>query len=280
MFLYSDFTRLLISDIARRVPGFSHLVAEQVGVLAHRRAAHGCTGNYAACHGLRKHLEPTFSVWVRRRSRIIEAVSPWFVEQPLHVDIDGQRAKYLISIRLPRMLDHDPLTTLVHELYHVAVPFDGSLRPARHGRAFDHAVEKLRDRYLSDAVPEVARVARMNLPELTAEFGTVFCLGLPDRFRWVVRRAIAPVESHERGVARLYPRHRLDRDYHIRPLTGGTGMGGGVIREEDCPLFSCTDRGLKPVPRSYLHYARRSCAARKLFGTGEILERGEAVLTR
>jgi hypothetical protein len=278
MFLYSDFARYLIGDIFRCVPEFSHLVPGQVAVLVHRRAAHGCSGNYAMCYGLKNNPDPTFSVWVRPRSRKISAVSPWYVESNHRFEINGQQAKYLVSIRLPRMLKHDPLSTLVHELYHIGVAFDGSLRSARHGRAFDDTVERLRRIYLENADPNITAAARMNLEELSCAFGTVFCQGLPDRFRSALRSQTGPVESYQQGVARLYPGYRLEKDYQLRPLAGGTIAEDRIINANDCPLFACKGPGLEAVPGSYLRYARQYCEGRKLFESGQTLVTGVAGL--
>ncbi|NBS41549.1 hypothetical protein EBS80_02720 [bacterium] len=61
---------------------------------------------------------------------------------------------------------HDPLDTVMHELWHVGLACDGSIRPMRHGSTFDAIVRTLRRHYLKNGgepLPQFAGDTRVRV---------------------------------------------------------------------------------------------------------------------
>lgn len=236
MINYTDLAERLVADIAARVPDFAHVDPARVAVVAAPRHAGGAWGNLACCASLRDRGEPTFSAWVRRGTRTIVEVSTWHVVAPPKVVFEDRPRRYLIVVRLPRHLEHDPLETLVHEMFHVGERFDGALRPVRHGKTFDLAVRRLMRDWLRRADPELAELAVMRFAELRAKFGPVVARTLPSAFRSTLRERVDPPLDYERAVAERYPTLRLAPDFRVRTLASSPAKVPREITERDCSL--------------------------------------------
>jgi len=260
MLLYTDLVNLIIRDITERVPELAHIQPDRVAVVASARSSGHAYGNLATCCGLRCDEQPTFSIWTRPRSCRIVAVSRWFSYRMPRVMLDGRERIYLIMLRLPRLLLHNPLPILVHELYHVGERFDRSMRPVRHGAPFDREVQRLVRRWLDSCPSELTRLAQMRLPELERRFGAVLAHALPGLARLpLVESAPAP-ESYARGVARLYPGHRLQPGYEVRPAPLSPASAPRTIRRRDLVLRHYHRRGAHRLPEPFARYSRRYLA--------------------
>ncbi len=301
MLIYTDFVIALIRDIASRVDGLAHIDVRRVAVAAAPRWAGRTWGNLATCIALRGgptgggsdeseserapdgseglagpegRLSPTdshehaetpgaaeFSIWFRGRSKKVIEVSPWRRRVPVRIESDGEPCLYLILLRLPRLLEHNPLETIVHEMLHIGENFDGHLRPLRHGRQFDWLVHQYVRQWLAQADTQTAELAQMKLDELLARGDTIAARRLPARFRPVISiPAVAPY-SYEEGVARHYPAYRLARTYRINK---GAKASGFTPREvprtiilDDCPLRLYDAKGSHAMPRAMERYFRQ-----------------------
>ena len=263
MLIYTDLVEEIIADMAERVPGFSHLNADGIAVAASTRWAGSTSGNLATCIGLAPargeagpaEPEPSFSIWVRSRSRTVVEVSEWFRRRPVEIDFGGGPCRYLILLRLPRLLENDPLETLVHELFHVGERFDGELRPLRHGRLFDYSVKRLMRTWLDRAEGGLAELARMNLAQLRERFGSVIARRMPSRFQSeVILPAGAPC-SYKEGMTRLYPGYRLAAGYAIRPTQFTAPEVPRRVTQRDCVLRNYHSGGAADLPPAFARYA-------------------------
>jgi hypothetical protein len=134
----------LIRDVARRMPELSHVRASRVLVVAGeaRRAS-------------RATIRPAGGPASRKRPRPGE-------RRP-EIRVKNRRILYVITLRPLWFVGSTPeqrIATVLHELYHASVRFDGRLHAARrHSRlprsTFDHRIRRLRDRYLAQAPPEI-----------------------------------------------------------------------------------------------------------------------------
>jgi hypothetical protein len=131
--------RLLIRDIARRLPELSHVRADRILVVAGeaRRASRATIRPLRFAHGRRLSPDGT-----RRRPR---------------VSFCTRRILYVMTLRplFFRMSTPEKrVETVIHELFHISQAFDGSLDPARRhsalkGPGFEHALRPLVKRYLA-----------------------------------------------------------------------------------------------------------------------------------
>jgi predicted metallopeptidase len=79
------------------------------------------------------------------------------------VEVRGRQVRYVITLRPLWFLDSTPeerIDTILHELYHASLRFDGTLHGGRrHARlppaAYQRRIRSLRERYLASAPPEV-----------------------------------------------------------------------------------------------------------------------------
>lgn len=258
MLLYTDLVSEIVADIAAKVPAFAHLQPERIAVAAAPRWAGSAWGNLAACLGLRADPEPTFSIWVRRRSREIVKVSPWYIRRTVEIHFNSTDCRYLILLRLPRLLEHNPLETIVHELYHIGEPFDGQLRPLRHGRLFDWNVQRLMREWLARTDPRLAELSQLQHGELRARHPGLLARRLPARFQPAL---VLPVEApcgYEEGVARYYPGHKLARDVRIAKIMFTPPGIPRRITEGDCTFRNYHDSGSEEIAP----YLARRLAAR------------------
>lgn len=143
-----DFTKTLqqlIADVVARVPEFAHIQADRIVVVAGeaRRASRG-----------------TIKPLAFRNGRSRDAAGR---KKPT-VRIAGKRMLYCITLRPLFFRDSTPHTrigTVMHELFHIAPEFDGTLHAAhRHftaGETFERSLRPLVKRYLSECPPELLR---------------------------------------------------------------------------------------------------------------------------
>lgn len=258
MLIYTDLAHDIIADIAATVDEFAHLQPDAIAVAAAPRWAGSSCGHLGKCYGLAGREEPTFTVWVQgRRSRRVFEVSRWYRHLPVDINFHGRPCLYLIELHLPRMLDHDPLETLVHELFHIGEMFDGRLRPMRHGRMFDWKVRRLMQAWMGRGDPRLVALARSSLAELIAGHGAVLGRRLPPRFRPHVTVEAEPPMSYEDGLARNFPRYRLEREYRIQAAPLSPPGIPRRIRLADCPLRHYHTDGADEVPAGLARYLAR-----------------------
>ena len=258
MFVYTDLAAEVIADIADKVPAFSHLDPDAIAVAAAARWAGSSWGNLATCMSLAAEPEPTFAVWVRPRTRTVIEVSTWYRQVPAEIDFAGSRRKYLILLRLPRMLENRPLETLVHELFHISERFDGELRPLRHGKLFDWSVRRLMREWLSVGDPRLTEPATLSLADLRNRYGSVLARRLPGNFQPTLTVADDPPCSYEEGIARLHPGYRLAPDYGVNPMKLSSPRTPRRITDDHCVLRNYHATGSEDVSRAFARYLDRT----------------------
>ena len=133
----------LFEDVATRMPEFGHVRPERVIVVAGeaRRASRGA-------------VKPLTFAGARGRDALGN-------RKPI-VRVHGKRMLYCITLRplfFRGSTAHARVGTLIHELFHVSVLFDGTLdashRHATMGPAFDTRMRPLLRRYLRHCPPEL-----------------------------------------------------------------------------------------------------------------------------
>jgi hypothetical protein len=135
----------LVRDVASRVPELAHVRASRVLVVAGeaRRAS-------------RATIRPAHFKETRARA------GAGAREKPL-IRVKGRKILYVITLRPLWFLDSTPrerIGTILHELYHASLRFDGTLhRGRRHSRlprsTYNRRIRVLLDRYLAVAPPEI-----------------------------------------------------------------------------------------------------------------------------
>lgn len=262
MLIYTDLVSEIIHDIAAKVPAFAHLDPAAIALAtAPRWARKGC-GHLAQCVGLADRDRPSFSIWVARRSRRVSDVSRWFIHRAVEVSRNGNPCNYLILLHLPRMLQSDPTETIVHELFHIGLEFDGHLRAMRHGKTFDRYVRKYMAEWRVAGDPELVRLAACNLEELEEEFGSVLARRMPKGFRTDITEYCDAPCPYEDAFAQFYPRHRLEPGFKVRDIKMTSEKAPRKIEIEDCPVYRYGASGASPLPKSLARYvpSRRTFA--------------------
>jgi predicted metallopeptidase len=137
----------LVRDVAARLPELSHVRASRILIVAGeaRRAS-------------RATIRPAHYGETRRRLGTGSRTKPL-------VRVKGRKILYVITLRplwFLRSTPRERIATILHELYHASIRFDGTLhRGRRHSRlpltAYNRRVRALLDRYLSEAPPEIVR---------------------------------------------------------------------------------------------------------------------------
>jgi hypothetical protein len=260
MIIYTDLVRRIVEDIAPRVRDFQHLEPDRIGFLASPRSSGHPTGNLATTYSLRQNPTPTFSIWTRRGSRNVFAVSEWFQYRAPRIRLGGRDMTYLVLLRLPRLLMRNPLPILIHELYHIGERFDYDMRPAHHGPAFDREVRRLSGLWLARQKGELARLAQLRHHELQREFGAVLAHGVPSRFVIPTVEPVERPESYERAIGRLYPDYRLASRFEIRPVDYTPDEVPRYLSEKDLVLRHYTARGCERIPNAFARYSQRYLA--------------------
>jgi hypothetical protein len=254
MLNYTDLASRIVRDVASKVSAFSHIDPDRVAIAAAARWAGTPRGSLAFCTGLNRESNPLFSVWVKAGTRTVVEVSPWFRRQPVEVLFRGVKSRYLISLHLPRLLLHNPLETIVHELFHIGEDFDGSLRRVRHGREFDRAVRWLMREYLDRAGADMAALAQMRLKGLIEARGTVVARSLPRNFQPFI---LVPAEgsvSYAEGMAVHYPDYQLSPNFRVRNIKFASPRTPRRISEEDLSLRTFDTQGASTLAQVYSRY--------------------------
>lgn len=172
-----DFTnamRRLCADIADRLPEFSHVKVGRVGFNL-------CQTRRDVIHGMYASLTPLrFAGGAEQK--VVRGVS-WRVERVC--DVTGREFLYLMSFYLPRFQNtslEEKLTTVFHELWHIAPEFNGDLR--RHGgrcyahgpsrENYDRQMERLAQAWLAHNPPDhLYEFLALDFAELVKEYGPV-----------------------------------------------------------------------------------------------------------
>lgn len=172
-----DFTsavRAVCDDMSRRVEELSHIDMSLVAVGF-------CQARKRVSHGLQASLTPLRFEGGSQTKQI--GRRRYGCQQLL--DSNGREYLYLLQFYLPRFLDHpleEKLTTIVHELWHIAAEFDGDLRRHEgrcyiHGhsqREFDDQSGAIARKWLAaDPPPGLYDFLNQNFAELVAEHGSV-----------------------------------------------------------------------------------------------------------
>jgi len=262
MLIYTDLVHDIITDIAATVDEFAHLQPDAIAVAAAPRWAGSACGHLGKCYGLAEREEPGFTIWVRgRRSRKVIEVSQWYQHVPVEIDFYNRRCLYLVELHLPRMLDHDPLETLVHELFHIGERFDGHLRPMRHGKMFDFKVRRLMQAWVHAGDRNLVEQARSSLSELINRYGAVLGRRLPPRFRPHVTIEIDPPGSYEEGLGRHYPGYRLDPGYKVHRMKLAPVNAPRRVTLRDCPFRHYHPAGAEELSPGLARYLSRPARA-------------------
>ena len=106
---------------------------------------------------------------------------------------------YLILLRLPRLLEHDPVETIVHELVHIGPDFDGRMHRMRHGKRFDRIVSDCVRQWRRAGDPLLIEALEDDYEALVERWGGL--VGRSFGARFVSRRLCPdddppPMESH------------------------------------------------------------------------------------
>jgi len=171
MILYTTLVHRAIADMARTLPDMGHVDASRLCVVAAPRAGAARYGNLAQCAALGEDEQNCLRYWYDPRSREVTRVTPWGRRVNTRVVLRGERMLYVVLLRLPRLLEHDAIETVVHELLHIGPRFDGRIRRMRHGRRFDSAVRYLTDCWRRRGDPELVEALGASLTEATARWG-------------------------------------------------------------------------------------------------------------
>jgi predicted metallopeptidase len=173
-----DFTaamRMLCRDIAARLPDFRHVDVERV-------AFNVCQTRRNVSHGMYASLTPLrFAGGAEHK--IMRGAS-WGVQKLCNES--GREYLYLLSFYLPRFQNsslEEKLTTVIHELWHIAPEFNGDIR--RHGGRcyahgpskddFDARMSQFAQAWLSLNPPgHLYDFLALSFAELVAEHGRVF----------------------------------------------------------------------------------------------------------
>jgi hypothetical protein len=238
---YTLHVRLLMEDVAARVPALSHVDLQRVLIFARlgRTSTHGA---YATCHSLMlPDSEPAYYFWRDRRTGALSRRSEWFVTRSPEVRVGGRRISHLVSIALPRFCDQTlkdthkervyergkewmaKLDTIVHELYHVdpqaggirrSVRADGSPAAQTHTPQFFRDVQRMVREYVaSRPEPAVYEFLVLDFDGLVKRYGRVAATtfrdfpAFPQRYR--ERLAEQPRAPRAGQIVPLPPRtHR------------------------------------------------------------------------
>jgi predicted metallopeptidase len=135
----------LIRDVAARVPELAHIRASRILVVAGeaRRAS-------------RATIRPAHFKETRHRGSATDGRT-----KPL-IRVKGRKMLYVITLRPLWFLStpEERIATILHELYHASVRFDGTLhRGRRHERlprsSYNRKIRRMRDRYVAAAPREL-----------------------------------------------------------------------------------------------------------------------------
>lgn len=170
----TEHARRVCADMVSRLPELSHIDLSRVAFCFRQTRK-------SVPHGIQATLTPLrFAGGNRTMTR---RGRKWTIERL--VDAEGREMLYVLSLYLPRFMNHplrEKLVTLVHEMWHISPDFNGDLR--RHpGRCYAHshsqkeydaAMEVLVDRYLASEPDErLYGFLNCTFRELARRHGTV-----------------------------------------------------------------------------------------------------------
>ena len=173
MILYTSLVHQAIRDMAQTVPALRHVDARRVAVVAAARVSAKRYGNLAQCYALREPESANLSYWYHPRDRRVVRATSWFRHENTRVTLHGAEMLYVILLRLPRLLEHDPLETIVHELIHVSPDFDGRSHRLPHGKRFNRLVEGCVRDWRREGDTRLAEALEMNFEALNARWGSL-----------------------------------------------------------------------------------------------------------
>lgn len=166
-FNYSDAIRRLCDDIILRLPAFSHIKMEKIGISIRKTRNRDQFGVFASVIPLR--FENGADFVIKRGVR-------WSCQKIL--DPQGNELLYILSIYLQRFQDLsllDKMSTILHELYHISEKFDGDIRRFN-GRCYAHGSSRkeydrrmalyVQDWLRRDPPPELWSFLKMDFNEL------------------------------------------------------------------------------------------------------------------
>jgi predicted metallopeptidase len=174
---------LLITDIVRNVPEFSHIDPSRVLICVASTRGGGVHGTYAKIHPLKFHGGSS-SVEVKRGRRTRTCTMPTVTHK-------GIEMLYIIYFLVPRFLNlpvREKLITVFHELYHIAPAFDGDIRrlPGRnyaHGgsrKNYNARMARLVDTYLHTVdTPDMIDFLDGDMEMLRARYRTIVARRFP-----------------------------------------------------------------------------------------------------
>lgn len=177
-----DFTlhmRHLCEDVVGRLAELRHVDLSHVAIgfaQARRNTDHGL---YATLTPMR---------FAGGRPTMVQDGKRWGMQRL--VDESGREMLYILSFYLPRFLQrgfHEKLTTIMHELWHIAPEFNGDIRRHggrffAHGRGGDHETQaqRLAQKWLALGPPEdLYDFLRLDYRELRQRHGLVFGRKIP-----------------------------------------------------------------------------------------------------
>ncbi len=171
-----DFTgnmTLLVEDIVRTHPSFSHIVLKNILV--------AISPSNGSRNGIVAKLRPMrFEGGSKTRvHRGIEYLSP-------EVNINGNSILYIVYFHLPRFLNYsdrkNKLATVLHELYHISPLFNGDIRRFQgknyaHGssrKRYDDLINTFTDEYMGGSQhPELNLFLKYKYAELRRKYGAI-----------------------------------------------------------------------------------------------------------
>lgn len=172
-----DFTgsmNLLVKDIVKTHPAFSHVIFDNI-LVAISPSNGSRNGVVAKLRPMR--FEGGSKAWLIRG---IEYSAP-------EVNINGNNILYIVYFHLPRFMNHgkhqNKLSTVLHELYHISPLFDGDIRrfPGKnfaHGNSrkkYDELIEVFADEYKRETIhPELSDFLKYRYSELKRKYGAIY----------------------------------------------------------------------------------------------------------
>ncbi len=201
MLLYTRLAHLAIADMAATVPALGHIDPSRILVVAANRHARSSYGNLAQCIGLGLDEQPDLDYWYNSRTRMVTKATYWYQTENTRVLIDQRLMRYIIRLRLPRLLKHKPLETIIHELLHIGPDFDGRLNDQPHGKTFERWVKACAREWRSKGDSELVESLDSGIKLLTEKYGSLVGLTFIGKFvtpRKVHLEEQPPLEDYAR----------------------------------------------------------------------------------
>ncbi len=172
-----DFTgnmALLVQDIVKTHPSFSHIVLNKI-LIAISPSNGSRSGVVAKLRPMR--FEGGSNT---KTVRCIQYVAP-------EININGNSILYIVYFHIPRFLNHsdhkNKLATVLHELYHISPLFNGDVRRFSgknyaHGssrKRYDDIINKFTSEYINSTnYPELSTFLKYKYSELRRRHGAIY----------------------------------------------------------------------------------------------------------